>query len=655
MLNVRSISSRLVFVISLIVAVTCGVLGTFAAMQQRALTSLALDQQLKSEYDGVMASIDYEGRAALAVSSVFAALPPVEEAVVKGDREALMALLGKAQAGLKAQGMPFFELILPPALVLLRIHDPKNYGDDASGRRASLVEANKTGTAIVGVEPGRDSLNIFGMTPILRDGKSLAVSDVGITFGQAFVDRVKQRFGVDIAVHRFDGKGFVTLASSYSGDAVATPAEMTRALDGQPSRRDARVDGHAAAFYLGPIRNYSGQAVAVLEVIKDTTAYDAATTRAQHHLILGTAGILAVAIILAIILGRSLSRPVSAITATMHRLSSGDTDVAIPGRARKDEFGTMAMAVDVFRKAMIETRAMQEAQEALKREAEREKREMLHAMADRFETDVKGLVGAVSHATTEMQQVAGAITSSAGQTSERTCAAAAASEQASSNVHTVAAAAEELATSVAEIGRQVAHSADVADDAVVKARYVTETVGNLASAGERIGEVVRLISAIASQTNLLALNATIEAARAGDAGKGFAVVASEVKNLANETAKATEEITNQVASIQSATGVCVSAIGGISGTIEEISGIATTIAAAVEQQDAATREIARNVQQAASGTSEVSRNVAGASSAAEQSSALANTVLNSSGTLFEHAATLAQHVDQFLVGLRNAA
>jgi methyl-accepting chemotaxis protein len=180
-------------------------------------------------------------------------------------------------------------------------------------------------------------------------------------------------------------------------------------------------------------------------------------------------------------------------------------------------------------------------------------------------------------------------------------------------------------------------------------------VGSLTAAGEKIGDVLRLIGAIASQTNLLALNATIEAARAGDAGRGFAVVASEVKELASQTAKATEEIAGQVTAIQAATGNCVAAIGGISDTIREISGITTTIAAAVEEQDSATREIARSVQQAAAGTSEVSVNVAGASHAADQSRALANNVMVASGELSQHAAALLESVDSFLAGLRDAA
>jgi methyl-accepting chemotaxis protein len=493
------------------------------------------------------------------------------------------------------------------------------------------------------------------MTPITRDGKTIAVADIGVSFGKQFVDSAKQRFGVDLAVHRFDGKGFATIASTLGDSSVATQDELKSVFDGGKLRRDATLNGHPAALYLGQIRNYAGQPVAVIELVKDTTEYEAAAASSQRNLVLGTVAILAGAVLMAFLLGRGVSRPLAAITAVMNRLSSGDTDVTIPGGDRKDELGTMAVAVDVFRRNMIEARALRDTQEAAKAQAELEKKALQRQMADRFEADVKSVVAAVAQATADMQRVAGAITTSVNGTSERAAAAAAASEQASASVGTVAAATEELASSVAEIGRQVTHSSGVADAAVVKAGQTTEMVGSLAAAGEKIGDVLRLIGAIASQTNLLALNATIEAARAGDAGRGFAVVASEVKELASQTAKATEEIAGQVTAIQSATGDCVIAIGGISDTIREISGIATTIAAAVEEQDSATREIARSVQQVAAGTSEVSNNVAGASQAADQSRALADNVLVASLELSQHATALFESVDTFLAGLRNAA
>ena len=655
MFIVRSIAVRLILAISLTVAVACGILGTFSIVQQRSLTQLALDQQLKLQYDSVIAAIDYEGRAALAVSSLLAAMPPVAEAVTKNDRDGLGKLLGEGLESLKAQGIPLISFWRAPATAIYRVHAPKVFDDDASTRRITVVEAIKTGKTIVGVEPGREALSIFGMTPIVRDGRTLANVDVRAAFGKEFVDRAKKRFGIDLAVYSYDGKDFKKLSSTF-GDGVVTSAEELKGVfDGQPLRRDATLSGRPSALYLGQIRNYAGQPVGILEIIKDTSEYEAAAASSQRSLILGTVAILIGAILLALLLGRGLSRPLAAITAVMNRLSGGEIDVTIPGSERRDELGTMASAVDVFRRSMIEARGMREAQEASKHQTELEKKSLQRQMADRFEADVKSVVAAVAQATTGMQRAAGEITTSVDGTSQRAAAAATASDEASASVNAVAAATEELASSVAEIGRQVTHSSQVADDAVVKAGQTTEMVSSLASAAEKIGDVLRLIGAIASQTNLLALNATIEAARAGEAGRGFAVVASEVKELANQTAKATEEIAGQVAAIQAATGDCVTAIGGISNTIREISGIATTIAAAVEEQDSATREIARSVQQAAAGTSEVSLNVTGASQSADQSRTLANNVATASSQLGQQAGALSRSVDTFLAGLRDAA
>ncbi|HLB79979.1 MAG TPA: globin-coupled sensor protein [Dongiaceae bacterium] len=278
----------------------------------------------------------------------------------------------------------------------------------------------------------------------------------------------------------------------------------------------------------------------------------------------------------------------------------------------------------------------------------------LNELAKNFEGSVKGIVDTVSSAATELQSSAQSMSATAEETSRQSTAVAAASEEASTNVQTVASATEELSASVAEISRQVTQSTQIAAKAVADAQATNRTVENLDAAAKKIGEVVQLISDIASQTNLLALNATIEAARAGEAGKGFAVVASEVKSLANQTARATEDIGAQIRAIQSEVGQSVTAIKGIGATIQEISEISTAIATAVEEQGAATQEIARNVQQAAAGTQEVSTNITGVTQAAGETGQAAGQVLSAAEELGRQSNVLQKQVDQFIASIRAA-
>lgn len=354
----------------------------------------------------------------------------------------------------------------------------------------------------------------------------------------------------------------------------------------------------------------------------------------------------------AFFIARGIVNPVTGMTETMYRLAGGDKAVDVPALENKDEIGEMARAVQVFKENAIKVDNLQREQEEAKKHAEAERRKALLDLASGFEAGVKGVVNGVSTAATEMRSTAEAMSATAEETQRQSTAAAAAAEQASTNVQTVASAAEELSSAIAEIGRQVTESARISGEAVTEAERSNQMVASLANAAQRIGEVVSLITDIASQTNLLALNATIEAARAGEAGKGFAVVASEVKNLANQTAKATDEISGQINSIQGATKETVEVIKTISGTIGRISEIASAIASAVEEQSAATQEIARNVQQAAAGTQEVTSNITGVTQAASETGQAANQVLVSAKDLSKNSDTLRAEVDKFLATVR---
>jgi methyl-accepting chemotaxis protein len=654
MFRIRSISARLILAILMISVAICTVLGTFSVLQQRSLTRLALDQQLKLQYQSIIAAFDYEGRAALAVSGALAALPPVGAAVAKGDRDSLLALLGPSQAALKAQGMNLLNVTLPPATMFLRLHDPKAFGDDISGRRTTVVTANKTGQSIVGVEPGRDTLGIYAITPIMRDGRSLAVVDMGITLGQKFVDRAKQRFGVDLAVHWMRGDRLTMLASTFGDKGVATQDELKSAFGGATVRREATLGGHPAELYLGQVKDYAGQPVAVIELIKDTTEYEAAAAHAQRDLVIGTIVILGVAVVLALVLGRSLSRPLIAITATMSRLSGGDTAVTIPGGERRDELGQMANAVQVFKDSMIETEGLRTEQELAKQRAAAERRDAMLGLAAHFESVVGGIVMGVASAAVELQSSAQSMAATSEETTRQASTVAVAAEQATTSAQTVATATEELSASIREIGDQVARSSEMTREAVQQASRSDEQVRELTTAAEKIGDVVRIISDIAGQTNLLALNATIEAARAGDAGKGFAVVASEVKALATQTAKATEQIGVQIQEIQRAAQSSAQSIQGIAASIGRVNDTATAIASAVEEQGTATQEIARNVAQAAQGTQEVTHNIASVSQAADLTGVAAARTLTAAGELSKSGGLLKRHVEDFLREVRAA-
>ena len=362
---------------------------------------------------------------------------------------------------------------------------------------------------------------------------------------------------------------------------------------------------------------------------------------------------LVVTIVGFLIVHRRVSSPIRRLTQVMRRLAEHDLTTELQYTDRTDEIGDMSRAVEVFKQSMIE--ADRVAAEQQTEQGRKERRQVvIEGFITAFDQSVTESLRSLASASTELQTTAQSMSVTAEQTSSKSTTVAAVSEEASTNVQTVAAATEQLSASINEISRQVAESTNIAGEAVVQAERTNTEVQALSDAAQRIGEVVKLISGIAGQTNLLALNATIEAARAGEAGKGFAVVASEVKSLSTQTAKATEEITAQVAAIQGATGSSVQAIQAIGGTIGRVNQIAAAIAAAVQQQGAATQEIARNVQQASAGTTEVSGHIASVSQAASETGSAAGEVLISAKGLARLSDALRDDVDRFVGNIRAA-
>ncbi|ALK10919.1 methyl-accepting chemotaxis protein [Blastochloris viridis] len=463
--------------------------------------------------------------------------------------------------------------------------------------------------------------------------------------------------GIDAAVHdlrALEAKDAPQIAAAAA--TLAKLAEQHRALF--ETSRAAIAKQATTIATIAPMRvevtrlvDESLEAASKLEAKLNADVHSAVAGAARSGLAIGalTALVMAGAAVFGF---AGVGRPIRRIAGVLDQLAEGDKTVDIPFTTRGDEVGDTARAAQVFKDNLIRMDQMTAEQREAEARAEAEKRAAMHQLAVSFEGAVGGIIEAVSSAASQLQGAAQTMSAAADQTNRQSTAVASASEEASSNVQTVASAAEELSASVSEIGRRVNESARIAAEAAKDADETASKVGRLSQAAQKIGDIVGLISTIAGQTNLLALNATIEAARAGDAGRGFAVVASEVKSLADQTAKATAEISAQIEEIQSSTADSAHAIGQITEIIRRMNEIATTIASAVEEQGAATTEIARNVQQASAGTAEVSSNIVGVTRAAADSSAASTQVLAAAGDLAIQSGVLKAEVGKFLATVR---
>lgn len=344
----------------------------------------------------------------------------------------------------------------------------------------------------------------------------------------------------------------------------------------------------------------------------------------------------------------TVTRPLADLTESMRRLADNDLDAPIGYTDAKSEIGLIAHSIQVFKDNALKVISLKEDQKIKEIETAKEKKKIVSDLAEKFESSIGGIVQAVASASTELQGSAESLSNVSIQTSKEADRVASSSEETSLNVQVVASAAEELSSSIGEISRQVKTSTGLITGAVEQINQTNETVRTLAESSTKIGEVVNLINNIASQTNLLALNATIEAARAGDAGKGFAAVASEVKNLANQTAKATEEISTNIASMQQVTNSAVSAMQEIAKIVETINDVSNSIVTAVTQQSAATQEIAKNIQLVSTNTSDVSSNIHNVTTAAQESMSGSGEVLSAANELSQQSEKLRKEVSQFL-------
>ncbi len=462
-----------------------------------------------------------------------------------------------------------------------------------------------------------------------RAGIERAMGSGGFAAGE-FKPVIYRRFVSLLAMQQTYLKNFALYATAeqraflektLKGDAVDSVERMRKVALDNPWTNDTQ--GIEGPYWFDTIT----KKINLLKQVEDKISNDldglvTAALESAHDTFLViltvTAVLLAVTLALVVIIARGITGPLASMIGAMGRLAEGELETEVPAIGRRDEIGSMAAAVQVFKDNAIEVRRMTREQETMEARNKRKVQSEVAALNNATGDEVQDAVAQVLKRSEAMQTSAHGISATADETNHHATIVAAASEQAAANVQTVAAAAEELSASIREINHQVTQSSHITGEAVEEARRTNEQVKGLAEAAARIGEVLQLISDIANQTNLLALNATIEAARAGEAGKGFAVVASEVKNLANQTAKATEEISAKVGEIQTATDQSVVAIEGIGKTIGDINEIASAIAAAVEEQGAATQEIARNVEQASTGTQEVSSSITHVTQAASE-------------------------------------
>jgi methyl-accepting chemotaxis protein len=499
-------------------------------------------------------------------------------------------------------------------------------------------------------------LHKYGQEYAIQGGK-LVIGNHVLNDDFELIDDIASRAGGVVTFFQGDVRVATNIVKDNGDRAVGTqlaqgPVYNTVLKAGSFFKGETQILGQDYVVAYDPLKDRSGKIVGVLFAGIKKADQLVIINGLLNNIILISCGIGAALFVLIYWVISVLLRPISQIVGVMADLQQEKVDVIVPAQNRGDEIGRMAKAVQAFKEGIVEKIRLRQQAEEQKTIAEQERKAAMIKLADDFEHSIGQVVQVVASAATELQSSAKNLSEMAGQTSQQTSAVAAATEEASVSVQTVASATEELSSSIGEINRQIDQSSQITSEAVEEVRRTDDTVSTLSEAAHQIGDVVKLIQDIAEQTNLLALNATIEAARAGEAGKGFAVVASEVKNLANQTGRATEEISKKIDTVQTVSSQAVGAIRSIGDIIGRIDSVTKIIAEAIRQQEGATQEISSNVQQASAGTSEISTSIVEVTHAAGESMSAAGEVLNASVELSKQAETLRKEIMTFVAHVR---
>ncbi len=653
MLRFSSIQARLLCSFLLLIGLACAALITISAIREREqqANDLASEGASMSATAEMMLSLEMTRLETLA--KALSATPPLVEAFAKQDRAALETLLVPIHAILEPQGyISSMGVVLPPATIFFRSNAPKGESYDVAARRPDLVETLQTGKLTGGLQRARDSLAVSVAQPVVHQGKRIGIVNAQVAVGPEMFKRMSQATGAEVLVHAFDADKAVLIGGTTKISALTDDAELKSALTKPFAPRAAMLNGKAAVVALTPIRDYRGEPVVILELIKDRSATAAATDQAVRNMLLTTAAVIAAGIAAALLLARGLSKPIRAITAATEALARGETNQETSGGERKDEIGAAARALQILRGNLLRLKEIEQEQTEQRERAASERQSLLERAAASVETTIGAISGKLAASATSLKTVADGMTQAVDQTVAESRTARSAGQEASENVQSVSAAADELSSSIREITQQIAQSSKLTAQAREQATGTDQSVAAVTESASMIGDAIRLITDIASRTNLLALNATIEAARAGEAGRGFAIVAGEVKNLAAQTASAIDEISQRVSQIQQAARDNASAVASIGETIDALDAMASSIAAAIEEQSSATAEIARAVVHAANGAESASSAIMTAEQRAGDAGRETVKVLTTASEIANQAAELRGEMHRFVGDLR---